>query len=457
MNIVNKLIPAFLKRYDQKLLATRPIFWVLKLHYLVYWQTLFSAACILFSYFLPQSLGNFPTLEFILGVFGIANTLIYLIWLFATNQFDLRTRNISKPRYYEQARVGSNLLAGILVAVNIYASFYILEYKTTRIVAPLTHAQWAKLESAINNFQYNDDNYARGYFLENHYDSLLMFRVEDTVHISIDTILKKCTQIGQLNEKYGDGKLYTGKQVYEHIRDTSYNRFFYDYGYNSYTDHLLTDLYANNYKISDAFDEIEGFWGYQGTVFKTAPIILIIIVFIIGVIMLLIYNFKYFGIYQIITAVLTPTLLFLIVVAAGFVLEQFMGIDFNKNLPFYAFLDTALVLLIISKGYAYKYRSKKRIVVVQTLAFLIPAILIVFFTEVIDNYYRCPLYLNASGEAVFYSNQFTIPNPDYHLCREKQSWLEFSWLIGLSSLFAFVLLPIKLKLLYRLYFLPAIK
>ena len=451
MKFINKLIPAFLKKIDQKLLINNPILWVLKVHYLLFWQACFSIFSLLLCYLIPQSLGNYPETAFTIAVICIANLLIYLVWLFASNQFDIRTRSISKPKGFEHFRVASNLLAAILIIVNLFAGFYIIEKNTTKIVAPLSYEEWLEIENTVDDLSNRDVSYINGYYTHFVYDSTYNTRYEEKVYLNTDSILAHCKRVGELNAIYGDGNKYTGEEVYKMLKDSStydpYNEYWSGYNF-------LDTLNFNTRELGDAFDEINDF---GATVFKMIPPLFVIAALIIIVLLLLIYNFKYFGIYQVITAILSPTLLFLILLALAFVLDEFINIDFDNNLALYGILLAGVAASIYIRAFKYNFSSKKRIVIVQTLTFLVPFVLIAFYAEVIDNYYKCAPYITDEGLETFYSSHTNNHNPNYETCRAKQRLFEFSWLIGLSLLSLFVFLPLKLKALYRLYYLPQIK
>jgi len=456
MKIIDKLTPEFLRKYDKKLLLNNPVLWVLKLHHLFYFQLVVSLCTCLFSWAHPQSLGNYPHDYVITTVIGVINILVVLLWMFYANQFDLRTRHISKPRFFDQFRVSSYLLAGLFVAFNALACFTILQVNTTRIVLPLDDAKFQYVDSMVTDFVSNGDGYADGYYLDRVYHKETgNFLRSDTVVYHHDTVLRRCAAIGRLNEKFGDGVRYSGQAIYDSIIDSTY------YSANTGRTHSIAfysridciDVLRDNVsRIDRSFRFLRDM---PKEMLDFSWISIFTVMLILGILYLLIIYFKYFGIYQLITGVLSPTLLFLIFMLLAFVWYELLHQRGS--------LGAALAMIILSilafygyfNGFRSKSTSKKKIVLLQSLIILAPIFLFAFYFEVIEGAYDCWQYDTRLITGTYDSgNPIYEPNPEYLACVAKQNLLDevARWLFLL--LYVFVLFPLHLKMFYKHYYLP---
>jgi hypothetical protein len=452
MRILNRLIPAFLRDFDKKLLLRKPVLWTLKLHYWLFWQLVLSAVMLLFSWVLPQSIGNFPNYDFISTVFVIIEVLMYLLWCFVTFQFDIRTRNIGKPWLFEQYRIASHFIAIVAIIANVLAVNYILHNNTRKTVEPISYDEWRDISSDINDFQGNVSHYAQGYRWEYVFDSTLMKRVRDTLKIPIDTVMERCETIGSLNGIYGDGTTYSADEVYLRITDTSY---FYtqidNSGYYRDRDHFLGQLYANENQISNSYRHVTYFWS---SLWEAIVPYWLLLCTLLTIILFVIYSFKFFGIYQLITAVLAPTLLFVILAILAFSFDEFFNIDFEDNLLPYAILLGVFSIWILIANMGNKHSTKKRIVVIQTLVFLLPFSFVTIYFEVFYHYIDCYSYLTPAGVPVNYTCEGCLPNPDYDLCLRKEQLFRNLTATIMSFMYLFIAFAAVLKTLYKQYYLP---
>lgn len=456
MKIIDKITPKFIQEHDQRLLLKKPVLWVFKLHHLLFFQLVFTAVTFFFCWIHPQGLNNFPHSEVIITIIGVLNGLLVLLWMFYANQFDLRTRHISTPRWYDQYRMGSYMLAGLALVFSGLACYTILQVNTTRVMLPLDDAKFAAMDSVVDDFSRNGDHYADGYYLESIYHKeTQQFLRKDTIWYEKDTVLRRCTAIGKLNEKWGDGVLYTGQAVYDSIIDSvgfgKYDGKRYSISFYSRID-FIDELKYNVGKVERSYrflhqmpGDLEEFtWGS-----------LMVLVLVFGILYLLIIYFKYFGIYQVITGVLSPVLLYLVFGLLAFLwFEVFLGDDDSGSV-------LAIMLLVVlatfgyAKGFAYSSTSKRQIALLQSLVVVVPTVLLMVHFIYIDNCLECWQYdRNLLQGYDSYGDGIYTTNPEYLACLAEQKMIETAsrWILLLA--YIFILFPMNTNLFYKQYYLP---
>ncbi|MBI1183340.1 hypothetical protein GC194_03655 [bacterium] len=449
MNFIQKLIPAFLARFDKKLLLNHPTWWVMKLHYLLFWQLALTLASWLICFAIPQRLGSYPDVFSITFIITVINILLVLLWLYEFNKFDIRTRNNPKPRLYEQIRIGSYVLALALVFINIAGCNYLLHYQTTQVAAPVNAAAFDKINRKINYFERNQNDFARGFSIKYKYDSIMQKSVKYRVDIPMDSIQYYCEEIGRLNGIYGDGTTYSRTEIYAKLIDTVG---FYNSG-NPYTvlpssncEHL-SQLFYNSDKLERSFRFTSDFCQ---KILRELHGYLLIVAIIVSIMILLITFFKYFGIYQIITGLISPGLTIVIGFFILFLMAQSSGGSDHYLLDVTMVCSFIAIVALLLVGHTVDYSNKRLVFLFQSLSVFIPAFLFPFYFEIIDNSVKCYQYL----EPEIYPSADRVLNPDYFDCLDRKRLVETggAYLLILGHLF--LLLPAYLKILYRQYYLP---
>lgn len=456
MKIIDKLTPRFIKEYDQRLLLSRPVLWVFKLHHLFFFQLVLSVLTCLFCWVHPQGLNNFPHDDVIVTVVAVLNGLLVLLWIFYANQFDLRTRHVSKPRWYDQYRMGSYLLAGLFVIFNAMACYTIFQVNTTRVMLPLDDDKFAALDSVVDDFFYKGEHYADGFYLESvfHKETERFLR-KDTVWYHPDTVLRRCQAIGKLNAKWGNGTLITGAALYDSIIDSvgmsTYNGKPYSIAFHSRVD-CLQELKNNLREVESSYQFLHEM---PGDLEEFTWASLMILILVLGILYLLILYFKYFGIYQLITGVLSPVLLYFLFGLLSFLwFVVFVGME-NPGLVLASVLLTVLTIFTYYKGFTYRSTSKKQIVLLQSIVVVVPTLLFILYFGAIEGCYHCSQFesrllssYESNGDPIF------ISNPVFQACLSKQALTELIARWVLLLVYAFVLFPLNTKMFYRQYYLP---
>lgn len=457
MKIIDKLSPEFLRKYDQKLLLNRPVLWVLKLHHLLFFQLVLSLVFCLFSWAHPQSLGNYPHDYVVTTVIAVINILVVLLWIFYANQFDLRTRHISKPSLFDQFRVGSYLLAGLFVVFNALACFTILQVNTTKIVFPLDDKKFSAMDSVVNDFVGNGEGYADGFYLESVYHKETgRFLRRDTILYHPDTVLRRCKAIGRLNKKFGDGVHYSGAAIYDSIIDSTY------YSAQTGRHHSISfysridciDVLRDNVsRIDRSFRFLRDM---PNEMLEFSWISIFTVMLILGILYLLIIYFKYFGIYQVITGVLSPTLLFLMFMLIAFVWYELLHQRDEQGILIAMVVLPAIALFGYFKGFKATFTSKMKIVMLQSIIIVVPILLFAIYFEAIEGAFKCWQYDSQlhSGEYKGNGDPIYIVNPEYLECTAKQRLLDEIGRWVFLMLYVFVLFPLNLKMFYKHYYLP---
>lgn len=453
MKIIDKLSPRFLQKLDKQLLLNNPTLWVLKLHHLLFWQFCISVFSILLAFLHPQNIGSFPAVPFLITIICVSNAIVFLLWLYLSNQFDIRTRNNSKPIFYEQYKVLSLALGMILLVLNAFVTVYIFNYQTTKLVHPLSEAEFDQISSTTSSFSSSLTEYEQGYYYNSVYDSLTRESTRYEVPISKDSILKHCEIISQYNLVYGDGKTYSKEKIYFDIKNKEANNF-NEIDESVYLRLRYLDPLEDNVQYIDrSFRTVSTlFYG----LYKDAVALFISISIVLTILICLISYYKYFGIYKLISGILSPALFSVLFGFGTYLIFGLLDINTNNSEELFLYFFAAIIVatILYYLGFSSTYRSNKRIIALQIWVVVVPGLFGVFYFEVIHDYIKCLPYINTESLLESYNCTNCIPNPNYEACVSHKTNFRFVWQLALFLLYLTVALPTYLKALYRQYYLP---